>query len=108
MGKLLYAIEDGSRAGIATVAKAKSCRAMIDLMLGQEDRTKIPSGLPAGTPCADKTGAIDGVRNDAAIVDPYGAKPFILVVLTRDLLDFEVGNEGIAAIAHRINARVRA
>jgi len=108
MGKLLYAIEDGSRAGIATVAKARSCRAMIDLMLGQEDRTKIPSGLPSGTPCANKTGAIDGVRNDAAIVDPYGDKPFILVVLTRDLLDFEAGNQGIAAIAHRINARVRA
>jgi beta-lactamase class A len=108
IGKLLYAIEYGSREGLDTVAKATSCRAMIDILLGQEDKTKIPSGLPSGTPCANKTGEIDGVRNDAAIVDPYGDEPFILVVLTRRLDDSEAGNRGIAAIAHRINARVRA
>jgi len=108
IGKLLYAIENGSREGLDTVAKATSCRAMIDILLGQEDKSKIPSGLPWGTPCANKTGEIDGVRNDAAIVDPYGDDPFILVVLTRQLDDTEAGNRGIAAIAHRINARVRA
>lgn len=108
IGKLLYEIENSSREEIDTICTAKSCRAMIDLLLGQEDKSKIPSGLPSGTPCANKTGEIDGVRNDAAIVDPYGDKPFILVVLTRSLDDVGAGDRGIAAIAHRVNALVRA
>jgi beta-lactamase class A len=108
IGKLLCAIENGSREQVDTIVKALSCRAMIDIMLGQEDKSKIPSGLPSGTPCANKTGEIDRVRNDAAIVDPYGDKPFILVVLTRELDDWEAGNRGIAAIAHRVDAFVRA
>jgi beta-lactamase class A len=107
IGTLLYGIEHASREGLDTVAKASSCRAMIDLLLGQEDKSKIPSGLPAGTPCANKTGEIDGVRNDAAIVDPYGDAPFVLVVLTRALDDTDAANRGIAAIARRVNALVR-
>jgi beta-lactamase class A len=107
MGTLLYGIEHGSREGLDTVAKAASCRAMIDVLLGQEDKSKIPSGLPSGTPCANKTGEIDGVRNDAAIVDPYGDSPFVLVVLTRKLDNTEAANRGIAAIAHQVNAIVR-
>jgi beta-lactamase class A len=107
IGTLLYGIEHGSREGLTTLATATSCRAMIDVLLRQEDKTKIPSGLPAGTPCANKTGEIDGVRNDAAIVDPYGDAPFVLVVLTRALDDTTAGNRGIAAIAHRVNAVVR-
>jgi beta-lactamase class A len=107
IGTLLYSIEHGSREGLDTVAKASSCRAMIDVLLGQEDKSKIASGLPAGTPCANKTGEIDGVRNDAAIVDPYGDAPYVLVVLTRALDDTTAGDRGIAAIARRVNALVR-
>jgi beta-lactamase class A len=106
-GTLLYAIERGAREGLDTVAKSASCRRMIDILLGQEDATKIPLGLPRGTPCAHKTGEIDEVRNDAAIVDPYGDSPYVLVVLTRALRDTSAGNRGIGAIAHRIDTAVR-
>ncbi|MFN2461740.1 MAG: serine hydrolase [Candidatus Velthaea sp.] len=107
MALLLYGIERGAREGLDTVARSASCRAMIDVLLGQEDRSKIPRGLPAGTPCANKTGEITGVRNDAAIVDPYGDAPFVLVVLTRALRDTSAANSGIAAIARRLNAALR-
>jgi beta-lactamase class A len=107
IGTLLYGIEHGSREEIDTVAKAESCRAMIDVLLGQEDKSKIPSGLPTGTPCANKTGEIDGVRNDAAIVDPYGDTPYVLVVLTRALDDTTAGDRGIAAIARRVHSIVK-
>jgi beta-lactamase class A len=107
IGTLLYSIEHGLREEIDTVAKAESCRAMIDVLLGQEDKSKIPSGLPTGTPCANKTGEIDGVRNDAAIVDPYGDTPYVLVVLTRALDDTTAGDRGIAAIARRVHAIVQ-
>jgi beta-lactamase class A len=104
---LLYAIERGSREGIPTIASPQSCRAMIDVMLRNDDDTKIVRGLPRGTPCAHKTGEIDGVRNDAAIVDPFGDDPFILVVLTRDLSNTNAGNAGIGTIARIVNAALR-
>ncbi len=72
MGTLLYAIERGAHEGIRTVASPESCRAMIDIMLNQEDRDKIYRGLPKGTALANKTGEIDGVRNDVGIVNPFG------------------------------------
>lgn len=104
---LLYAIEHGAREGIPTIASPQSCRAMLDVLLGNEDGSKIVRGLPRGTPCAHKTGEIDGTRNDAGVIDPFGDAPFVLVVLTRELRNSAAGNEGIAAIAHRIDAAVR-
>jgi beta-lactamase class A len=107
VASLLYQIERGAREGIPTIATPRSCRAMIEVMLGNDDGSKIVRGLPPGTPCAHKTGEIDGVRNDAAIVDPFGDTPYILVVLTKRLDDTGAGNAGIAAIARRVNARLR-
>jgi beta-lactamase class A len=104
---LLYEIERGAREGIPTIATPQSCRAMIDVMLGNDDGSKIVRGLPPGTPCAHKTGEVDGVRNDAAIVNPFGDTPYILVVLTKELDDTGAGNAGIAAIARRVNTRLR-
>ena len=104
---LLFHIERGAREGIATIASAASCRAMINVMLGNDDDTKIVRGLPHGTPCAHKTGEITAVRNDAAIVDPFGDTPYILVVLTKELQDQGAGNDAIAAIAHRVDTTLR-
>ena len=104
---LLFAIERGAREGVPTIASPQSCRAMIEVLLRNEDRTKIVRGLPAGTPCAHKTGEIDYTRNDAGIVDPFGDTPYVLVVLTRSLRDHAAANRGIAAIAHRVDAALR-
>jgi beta-lactamase class A len=104
---LLYSIEKGSREGVRTIASAQSCRAMINVMLGNDDHSKIVRGLPKGTPVAHKTGEIDGVRNDAGIIDPFGDDPYILVVLTRELSDISAGDAGIAAIARRIDTTLR-
>jgi beta-lactamase class A len=104
---LLYAIERGAREGIPTVASPQSCRAMIDVLLRNEDRTKIVRGLPPGTPCAHKTGEIDYTRNDAGIVDPFGDVPYVIVALTRELRNHEAANAGIAAITRRVDATLR-
>jgi beta-lactamase class A len=104
---LLFAIERGAREGIPTIASPQSCRAMIEVLLGNEDGTKIVRGLPRGTPCAHKTGEIDGTRNDAGVIDPFGDAPYVLVVLTRELRNSAEGNDGIAAIAHRVDAVLR-
>jgi beta-lactamase class A len=104
---LLFAIERGAREGLPTIASPRSCRAMVNVLLGNDDNTKIVRGLPPGTPCAHKTGEIDYVRNDAGIVDPFGDSPYVLVVLTRELQDYGAGNGGIAAIARRVDAKLR-
>ncbi|HTD35558.1 MAG TPA: serine hydrolase, partial [Candidatus Elarobacter sp.] len=104
---LLYAIERGAREGIPTVASPQSCRAMIEVLLRNEDGTKLVRGLPPGTPCAHKTGEIDYTRNDAGIVDPFGDVPYVIVVLTRELRNHEAANAGIAAIARRVDAALR-
>jgi beta-lactamase class A len=99
MGTLLYEIERGAHEAVYTVASPASCRAMIDIMLHQEDRDKLARGLPPGVPLANKTGEIDGVRNDIGIVDPYGEAPYVIAVLTKDLNDFSLGNSAIRRIS---------
>jgi beta-lactamase class A len=104
MGMLLTQIERGAHEGVRTVASPESCRKMIDTLLRQEDRDKIARGLPKGTPLANKTGEIDGVRNDVGIIDPYGDKPYVLAVLTKDLNDFSLGNIAIRKIASAVHS----
>jgi beta-lactamase class A len=105
--ELLYQIERGAREGIPTIASPQSCRAMLDVLLGNDDKSKIVRGLPPGTPCAHKTGEVDYTRNDAGIIDPFGDTPYVLVVLTRDLKNYAAGNAGIGAIANRVDAVLR-
>ncbi|HXP94582.1 MAG TPA: serine hydrolase [Candidatus Binatia bacterium] len=102
LAMILYQTERSARDGIATVAEPESCRKMIEILLGQEDRNKIPAGLPRKTPVANKTGEIDGVRNDAAIVDPFGSFPYVIVVLTKHLEDESSGTAAISRISRRV------
>lgn len=64
------------------------CRTMVQIMLGQTDRDGIPAGLPAHVPVANKTGAIDGTRNDIAIVTPYGEQPYVLTIYSKEVTDY--------------------
>jgi beta-lactamase class A len=107
MGALLYHIERGSHEALRTVASPHSCRAMLDLMFHQEDRDKIARGLPKGTPLANKTGEVDFVRNDVAIVDPYGGAPYVLTVLTKGLDNYADGLSAIRRIAKVVHAALR-
>ncbi|MHB8148002.1 MAG: serine hydrolase [Vulcanimicrobiaceae bacterium] len=88
MGELLYQIARGAREGIRTVVSAPHCRRMIVIMLGQTDRDGIPAGLPSHTQVANKTGEIDGTRNDMAIVDPFKNSPYVLAIFSKDVQDY--------------------
>jgi len=63
------------------------CDEVVNVLAAQEFNEMIPSGLPAGTRVAHKTGTITGIQHDAAIVLPAGAPPFVVVVLTRNPAD---------------------
>jgi beta-lactamase class A len=98
MGTLLYQIEYSAREGVTTIVSPGHCRRMIGLMLVQHDRDKIPAGLPWGVPCADKDGEVDGTRDDAAIVEPFGDSPFILSIYTKNVGDYD----GCLSVIRRI------
>lgn len=95
---LLEAIETGRAASRA------SCDAMRDILLRQEFSAEIPAGLPPGTRVAHKTGWINGVLHDAAIVYQPNRKPYVLVVLTRDIPDEKVARALIVDISRMVFA----
>ncbi len=90
---LLEAIETGR------AASRRSCDSMRDILSRQEFNDEIPAGLPPGTKVAHKTGWIAGVLHDAAIVYPQNRKPYVLVVLTRDIPDEKVARSLIADVS---------
>jgi len=93
--KALEAIASG-RAG-----RKEDCREMVDVLSQQTFREGIPAGLPPGVLVANKTGQIDKLDHDAAIIYPPlpGRKPFVLVILTRGLEDHKAAARLIADLS---------
>jgi hypothetical protein len=79
----------------------------VQTMLGQAYREMIPAGVKRKVPIANKTGELDYVRSDAAIVDPRSESPYILVILTRDLEYPGLAYGEIAQVARRIDNAMR-
>ena len=90
---LLEAIETGR------AASRQSCDSMRAILARQEFNEEIPAGLPPATKVAHKTGWITGVLHDAAVVYPPNRKPYVLVVLTRDISDQKVARALIADVS---------
>ena len=53
-----------------TLAGADTCAAVEAVLAAQEHRDQVPAGLPEGTYVANKTGWVDGVAHDVALVRP--------------------------------------
>lgn len=65
-----------------TLAGRDTCAAVEQVLAEQEDRGRIPAGLPPGTYVAHKTGWVDRVAHDVALVRPPDAPPYVLAVCT--------------------------
>jgi beta-lactamase class A len=96
LATLMAAIELG---GAASRTSTDSMRAILSR---QEFNDEIPAGLPPGTRVAHKTGQITGHLHDAAIVYPPDRRPYVLVVLTRDIPDEKVAQSLIADISRLV------
>ena len=72
--------------------------------LKQQVRTgKIPAGVPSGVQTANKTGELDTVENDAAVV--WGANgPYVLCVMSGDLTSPAAAREQITQISSELYA----
>jgi beta-lactamase class A len=72
---LLVALAEGRLAGPAATTACE------ETLLAQEYRDGIPAGLPSGLVVGNKTGWVDGVNHDVALVRAPGLPPVGLAVL---------------------------
>jgi beta-lactamase class A len=70
--------------GVATgrLASPPSCAAVEEVLAGQQHRDQVPAGLPDGVYVANKTGWVDGVAHDVALVRPVDRPPYVLAICT--------------------------
>ena len=73
---------------------------MLGFLKNQQRTHKIPAGLPDGVESANKTGELDTVENDAAIV--FGDTPYILCIMSENLSDVGAAQNNIAGISSDI------
>lgn len=74
---------------------------MLQLLLQQETRYKIPAGVPEGIQVANKTGETDSTEHDAAIV--FGTDTdYILCVMTSEIADSDEAVEVIKRISSMV------
>ncbi|MBA4853112.1 serine hydrolase [Emticicia sp. BO119] len=75
---------------------------MIEILLDQKFREKIPAKLPKEVKVAHKTGSITGVQNDSGIVYLPDGRKYVLVLLSRKLKDEKKGIDAFADISRMI------
>ncbi|WP_141781997.1 serine hydrolase [Nocardioides albertanoniae] len=83
MGKVLTKLASGRL--LSPESTAELTGALVD----QHYRDAIPLGVPEDAVVGNKTGWVDGVRHDMAIIHPSEGDPQVMVVLTTGLDDDE-------------------
>jgi beta-lactamase class A len=73
--------------------------AMIDVLKAQEFNDIIPRFLPVGVQVAHKTGSITGLHHDAGIIYLPNGETYVLVLLSKNLIDFDQGTLTLAKIS---------
>ena len=86
-----------NKAGTAT-----DCAEMISILKDQQFNEIIPFYLPEDVKVAHKTGSITGVHHDAGIVYLPDGRSYILVLLSKNLEDFDKGTEQLAGISKTV------
>ena len=81
---------------------ANDTKEMIDILKDQKWNDMIPKYLPDGIEVAHKTGSITGVHHDAAIVYMPNNNPYVLVLLSKNLKDWDKGTDQLARISESI------
>ena len=85
-----------------TAGTPQDCAAMIDILKDQQFNKMIPRYLPKEVSVAHKTGFITGVHHDAAIVYLPDGRAYVLVLLSKELKDFDQGTEQLAKLSETV------
>ncbi len=67
------------------IISKKACSEMINILLNQEFKSRIPALLPSDVKVAHKTGSITGIEHDGGIVILPDGRKYILVVLSKGI-----------------------
>lgn len=84
------------------VVSPKASEAMIDILLDQKFNDIIPAHLPKDVKVAHKTGSITGVHHDSGIVMLPDGRKYVLVLLSKDLGDFDAGTALLAEVSKMV------
>ncbi|MCU0445325.1 MAG: class A beta-lactamase-related serine hydrolase [Microscillaceae bacterium] len=80
-----------------TILTPKLCRQVLQILEICDDHTTIPRYLPSSLRIAHKTGSLDYVRGDAAIV--FSPKPLVISIFVEKFKEIEQAEEIIAKLA---------
>jgi beta-lactamase class A len=80
----------------------KVCNEMINILLNQKLKNKIPARLPFNVKVAHKTGSITGVEHDSGIVFLPDGNKYVLVLLSKNLSDQQTGINALAEVSKMI------
>jgi beta-lactamase class A len=87
---------------LGEVVSQRASDEMIQTLLDQTDRSIIPARLPASVKVAHKTGSITGVHHDSGIVYLPNGKKYVLVLLSKNLRDFDEATSRLASVSELI------
>lgn len=85
-----------------TAGTPKDCEAMLAILKDQKHNDMMPVYLPKEVIVAHKTGSITGVHHDAGIVYLPDGRAYVLVLLSKNLKDFDKGTDQLAKISKTI------
>ena len=90
--------------GIASNASGSEseCNNMLSILKDQKYNDLIPKYYPKNVTVAHKTGSITGVHHDAGIIYLPNGNSYVLVILSKNLEDFDRGTDALAKISKKI------
>lgn len=75
---------------------------MIEILLQQKHKSRIPAKLPSDVKVAHKTGSITGVGHDSGIVFLPNGRMYVLVMLSKNVKDEKAATEAQAQVSRII------
>jgi beta-lactamase class A len=90
---IMRSIADG------TAGNQQDCEEMIAILSDQNFNSMIPFHLPQEVQVAHKTGSITGVHHDSGIVFLPDGREYVLVILSKNLTDFEMATKEMSLVS---------
>jgi beta-lactamase class A len=75
---------------------------LVNILKGQKNMKMIPKYLPENVSCAHKTGGLTGIVHDCGIIYPPSGKPYILILMGKNVTDTEGAEEKFAILSKKI------
>src|SRR6185312_9432814 len=88
--------------GKGTVVNKAACDSMIQILMHQQLREKIPAKLPADVKVANKTGSITRISHDSGIIFLPNGRKYVLVLLSKGIDNENSANETLANVSRII------